>query len=254
MTINGDVRRHDSRLDAVVYHIAPYGRISLGRGVSTFTLLKCDAVAVQLVCEQVSIRFNEGATLPAKGVQRWIRNPYSRAVRVELLEDLPVNISARHTETDIGFVGAHASRFSHSDLGPIVGKRTGLVIMAERGDAHYNLEGYGGIKFSLIPDAKMEYKDLLPAGVLATESHPIDGAGIENPNYTVRSGVFTDTEMGQWIADSGWNRAPVEISNNNGGDAGVLKHGTALVAAGIEGAGFKARCTITDLGDWENHY
>ncbi|KPU84691.1 hypothetical protein JI58_02220 [Marinosulfonomonas sp. PRT-SC04] len=248
--MQGEVGTFDSRMHTRAYDIAPHGRISLGTGVSTITLLRCDAVAMQLVSDQNAIRINEGATLPLNGVQRYLRNPYSKSVRVEILEDLPVRLAPRQDETGMGFVAAHGSHIGLRDNDNIAGKRKGLILMAKRGDLYFDIATWNGTNVSLIPDAKLEYQDSLPAGVFSESTNSIDSDGLPVSNYVVRHGIFTDAEMGQWIADSGWNRAPVLISQHYDKIEGVLKHGTALVLADGVGYGFEANINITDLGDW----
>lgn len=249
--MQGELGRFDSRMHTEVHELAPYGRVELGAGVSTITLLDCDAVAVQLVSERHAIRLGVGSTLPINGVQRFLRNPYSQTIKVEILADLPVQMAPREDERQIGFLAAHGAKVGIQSKDEIAGRRKGLILMAKHGDVYFDARGWSSMNVSLVPDAVVKYQDDLPSGVFADTLTTYDSMGLPNTNYVVRSGEFTDAEMAAWIAATGWNRAPVLISENNNSVKGVLKQGTALVAANSEGLGFELNVDLIDLGSWQ---
>lgn len=242
--------KFDSRTTPREYHIPPFGYADLGAGVGTLSLVSCDAVALQLVCDGHAMRLNEGSTMPMNGHNRYLRNPYSRHVRCETLEDLPVSIGRRHSENDTGFAGFHnhTFRYRRAQTG---GWFAGSVLMAKRGAYSFKIEGEQDMSVFLLPDAHPNYAERLPAGVLHIDGpQPISSTGLENEQMVVRSGKFQEASFAEWIENAGWTSAPRQVSEEQGKVEVVVPENTAILMRSKISRLFNVNCVLTDLGDW----
>ncbi|MEM7243382.1 MAG: hypothetical protein AAF429_14470 [Pseudomonadota bacterium] len=245
------IGRFDSRIHPTSHVIEPYGRLSLGHGISTVTLVSCDAVAMQLVSEHNDVRINEGATLALNGVQRFIRNPWSRPVKFSILEDLPVQTRPPQdvaTGEKHNFHGMHICALEAASGGQ---NKAGLVVMAKRGDLHFVLRCHGTTEVYRLADAKVEYADVpIQEGFMNQIPLAYDAAGEAVENIVARSGYYTDANIAAWAAETGWALEPAKISEDNAYAIGGLAEGSALFISSPEDQLLKSNLALFDLGDW----
>lgn len=243
--------RFDDRTHAKQIQLAPFGRQSLGSGVSTVTLLNCDAVSLQLISDTKETRLNVGSTLPVNGHQRYLRNPYSRTVTFEILEDLPIYISQPQSEDTMAFRPFHLHGLGYRTDNKFIDRKHGLVVLPKRGSFSFDLATWNKATVFLIPDAKAEYAKFIPDGALSQELSAFDTFGVKNENYISRVGTYTDQEITQWMGAAGWKSEPVTITENIDTVSSVVQEGTALFVSYPEDHGFEVNMKLYDLGNFD---
>lgn len=243
-----EITNFDDRVDAKPFEIGPYGEMKLGMGADTITLIDCTAAAVMIRGDRHHSRLNLNSTLPLKGVQRYIVNPYATAIKGLYYEGLPVQIS-HPIEPIAGQFSTHKS-FASFQPPATTGRRNGFVMMAERGDLFVRGRFGEGITASILNNASISYLQVLPEGVLSQDRRFKSQSGDVNENMHARTGTYTLGEMNDWIAATGWNRVP-ELITMNALDVEVfIPNGAALICHSMAGWAANMNIEVYDLGDW----
>lgn len=241
--------RFDSRTHPQQIKLGPYDRIPLGTGINTVTLIQCSAVALQLVMDTHTTRLNEGATMPVNGVQRFIRNPFGFDVEALIYEDLPLQFVPSHDPTLPQYAKSHQSRLVIRKGGED-GLRIGFVFMPKKGDLFVRSYFNQDVFVSTIRAAKYEYADQIPNGAFDEDNHAFDCTGRPVENIAVRSGTFTNTDLTQWITDTGWGEDPVSVQSDNGPFQMLVPEGNAIIISGGLGMTTNLNIDLFDVGCW----
>jgi hypothetical protein len=245
----------DERLDAKPFCIGPYGRLEVGMDAGTITLIDCTAAAVMLIGDRHLTRLNIGSTLPFKGNQRYIVNPYSKEISGLYYEGLPVKIGARVSELDPTFT-SHKAKLFYAEYDETEDVRSGLIFMAKRGNLHFSgtVDTSGTLGVSILPEAKEEYIDLLPAGLLEKSRPSYNFKGTEDENILARAGVFDADLLEDWVTDTEWGSAPRYISSSAYQVSGTLPEGSALMVHCNAGSSLIANFDLYDMGEWSREW
>ncbi|WP_121630092.1 hypothetical protein [Tropicibacter alexandrii] len=249
-----EIGRFDSRTHCLEYEIGPYGRVSLGHGISNVALVDCDAAALQMVCDGRATRLDVGASLPANGHQRFLRNPYAAPVIARVLVDLPTQLSStprRETDVEISAVHRH---FAFVSVPGVADRRAGIAFLPRRGRWSISAT-ISGSTFRIVnlPRAKLDYIQQMPLGMLqANENDALFAArGTATKPVVIRGGTYNDAETAQWIADTGWNETPQTLAHFKDSFTGYADAETALwFSAVATDRSLSLSFELVDMGDW----
>lgn len=247
---NMEVGRWNGQFNTSSFEIGPYGRFEIGQGIGSFALVECDAPAVQIVADRSRVRVNLGGCQPLNGHQVFIRNPYAHTIKGAYLMDQPIAFGAKPQVNDPSFEFVQRSN-ANFYLAGTENEKTGMVIMAEKGDHYISLVGQFGMKVLFLADAKPEYENLLPDGMLPTTIEPTFMDGSRNDNLSVRAGYYSNAGMAQWATDCGWNKSPLTVNRAISVFEGLVPQGSAIFASYNPNMPFLCNAKILDQGSWE---
>ncbi len=230
--------------------IEPYGRYSVGMGACTIALIDGNAPDVQLVTDGAAVRLSFGSCLWFDGVQREIRNPYSFPIRIKVAWGLPPRINSDLAYTDLRVNSDVKSRFTVSG-GALTGRKRAVVIMGRHSEYFVTATGHSNQHMYLLPKAMIEYLETIPAH-LQEEVEVYTRSGNLAPDVVARSGSYTDAEMTQWVADSGWGSDPIQIEAADGAFQGVVGPDVALMFAAPQSNKFELNAEVTEVGNFNS--
>ncbi|MBV1863001.1 MAG: hypothetical protein KUG74_01075 [Rhodobacteraceae bacterium] len=234
------------------FELAPYQRIRIDGGSENIALTRCDAFAVQIVCDGRAHTLPEGASLPANGHRRYIRNPFATTITCEILFGHHVNFGIIPTVTANQYFPALKTSFSvRQNVNSAAEEKRGVMIMPTTGSYYVSATTLSDQRGAIIPRAKLAYLDAKPAGLMDQTAAALRTDGSVNDDITIIHGTYTDAEMAVWIAASSWEAAPVDYIDNHTTVGGEVNPDTALILWNGPAAKIEVNARLYDRGNWD---
>jgi hypothetical protein len=202
-----------------------------------------------MVCDGKGYRCDLGSTIPISGRDVHIRNPFSHNIKGRIYRDHPVSFGPKRSCTDIEFASTLRVQAAKK-TGGILGRRQAAIFMPRDSQMFFTAYGFASMNFAVLPNAKESYLFQLPNGVLDQDLIFYNDNGEVNNTVIGKQGSYTQAEMAQWIADTGWGSYPIELSNDLSSGSVSLDPNTAAIAFYHEDSAFEVSVKAYDLGNW----
>lgn len=234
------------------FELAPYQRMRLDGGSENIALTRCDAFAVQIVCDGRAHTLPEGACLPANGHRRYIRNPFSTSIKCEILFGHGVKYGVVQSVMSNQYFPALKTSCTVKEItNSAIDAKRGVMIMPKTGSYYVSATTLSDQRGAIIPRAKLSYLDSKPVGVLDQTASALRTDGTVNDDLVIIHGTYTDAEMAAWIAAASWEAAPVDYIDNHTTVGGEVTPDTALILWNGPEAKIEVNARLYDRGNWD---